>query len=245
MRRIKKGPVPLRLAGLLINNPHATWGAVRKGKLRYAEIKSHLFSDQQSLCAYCEIRMIMDAGGGGSSDFRVEHFHPKSPHTSPPNYAAMWQNMLGCCHGGSQSSVTAPGRFTAPDLSCDALKADKNLVGVILNPITDIGDGDCIFNFSVDGSIAVLDALSPGVSVKAEETIRYLGLNSSRLQRLRREVIEAIFDAISDLTDVGVELEQACEVAFPDDYAPEFYSCIRSVLSPAAEKRLGALNYYQ
>lgn len=245
MRRIRKGPAPSKLVSLLNSNPRATWDVVRNSKLRYSQIKNRLFVDQQSLCAYCEIRMIMDDGEDANSDFRVEHFHPKSPHVPPPNYAAMWSNMLGCCHGGSQRSVTAQGRFTAPDLSCDALKGGENLVGIILNPTTDIGAADSIFDFSRDGSIAVSDACPSAILTAAGKTIELLGLDTLRLRRLRRAAIEAVLDAISTLSDEGFELEQACEVAFPSDSPPEFYSCIRSILGAAAEQRLGSLNYYQ
>lgn len=245
MRRVRKGPAPAKLVSLMNSNPSANWDVVRSNKSRYAQIRRQLFTDQQSLCAYCEIRMIMDEDDLASSDFRVEHFHPKSPHAPPPNYAAMWSNLLGCCHGGSQKAVTAQGRFTAPDLSCDALKGDQNLVGVILDPTIDIDGTDSIFKFSTDGSVSVSDVCPGSLSVAAGQTINLLGLDTVRLRRLRRAAVEAVLEAISTLSDDGVELEQACEVAFPSDVPPEFYSCIRYILGAAAEQRLRSLNYYQ
>lgn len=245
MRRLNKGGSPPKLAAFVANNPSATWSVIRKNGSRYAQIRKFLFEDQQSLCAYCEIRLIIDESNPDSSDFRVEHFHPKSPHVVPPNYAAMWLNMLGCCHGGAHKSVPQPGRFSAPDLSCDALKANQNLVGVILNPLSDFIGSDMLFSFSVDGSISVSPSCPGALQASAGETIVHLGLDSNRLRRLRREAIEATLDAIADLNSSGVDLEEACTILFPNQAPPEFYSCMRSVLGAVAEARLTQLNYYQ
>ncbi|UXB38141.1 retron system putative HNH endonuclease [Stenotrophomonas maltophilia] len=203
-----------------------------------------MFRDQQSLCAYCEIRMIIDEDGADRSDFRVEHFIPKKPHNPPPNHAATWSNMLGCCHGGASKAVAVQGRFTAPDLSCDAIKGNKNLLGVIINPLSDISDDDFIFGFLSDGSISVSDDCPGHLVDRAGRTIVELGLDAARLRKLRRAAVEATLEAIETLMGEGLELAAACEVAFPDNSPPEFYSCIKSVLGSAAEPRLQQLNYY-
>ncbi|MGO3408549.1 hypothetical protein [Marinomonas sp.] len=56
--------------------------------------------------------------------------------TPSRNWHLDWQNLLGCCHGGSQRNVVdASQRFTSPESSCDVPKGEKNLDDVILNPL--------------------------------------------------------------------------------------------------------------
>lgn len=135
MKRVLKGAEPPLLLAYRQKSPQNTWEQFCKSDARKNEIQQQLKADQGGLCAYCEINLL-DAAGTDKADFRVEHFHPKSDTSSGMNWHLHWPNLLGCCHGGSRSDVVdASKRATTPDHSCDVPKKDKNLTGVILNPL--------------------------------------------------------------------------------------------------------------
>ena len=244
MKRVSKGLEPQMLRDLAQVEPNADWDRVRNSRARYSQIKEQIISDQIGLCAYCEIELL-PAANGLLADFRVEHFYPKSPHLPPPNRATAWDNLLGACHGGSQRDVVDPCRFTPPDFCCDVPKGNINLVGQILNPLDDVPAYPCIYKFD-NGIISVDHAVCPPELVqKASRTIAELRLDAERLNRLRREVIEAIQDQILALGTEYGGADEVAEALFEEDFAspPEFFSCKRWYLGQAAEKRLTDLGY--
>lgn len=147
MKKVNKSGVPERLGNYLEANPNDTWEQLR-GNARdvYDAIKAQLRVDQRGLCAYCEIDLA-DGHGVGLDDFRVEHFHPKSPHTPPPNRSLGWSNLLGVCTGGNAKGICLPSRFSSPDHSCDVPKGDLDWTALILNPLTDIPSFPMLFRF--------------------------------------------------------------------------------------------------
>ncbi|WP_442915644.1 retron system putative HNH endonuclease [Marinobacter sp. C2H3] len=210
-------------------------------------------ADQGFLCAYCEIDLIEKAANG-DADFRVEHFHPKSDHKGPLNWNLEWQNLLGCCHGGSQRTVAdAATRFTSPDTSCDIPKADKNLDGVILNPIH-LPAFPAVFSCSRStGELSVLAAhcVKAGVNVQqAEQTIRELNLNAPRLNRLRQQVLNQLNRDLQTLLQRGVAMgnarQQLAAVYLTKSANGKwraFFTAIRSYLGSDAERHLKRSGY--
>ena len=145
MKKVIKGAEPQLLAAYKVATPQNSWEQYTKKKNRKVLVQDRLKSDQSGLCAYCEINLL-EKDSAGDADFRVEHFHPKSDTSTAHNWHLDWQNLLGCCHGGSQSNVTSSTiRFTSLDHSCDVPKEDKNLDGIILNPLTDVPAYPSIF----------------------------------------------------------------------------------------------------
>lgn len=186
-------------------------------------------------------------------DFRVDHFHPKKPHTPPPNWALDWNNMLGVCTGGNSKYVTeSNNRFTSPDHSCDVPKGNKNLVGQILNPLSDVPAYPNFFLYvEHTGEIKVNQSVCPNDLVdRINQTIVELRLNSSRLQSFRSVVIDKLREKISEYLNQGINEKEAItkvaeEMLRLNDVGqwPKFFTCIRWYLGPAAEMQLQSIHY--
>lgn len=260
MKRIYKLPEePRYLERYRIKYPNENWEHFRRYSPKgYEEIKERLLTEQHCLCAYCEIDIKQTEEDGVVDDFRVEHFYPKKgTEDGEHNYHLDWQNMLGVCHGGSQALVVEPERrFTKAktEHSCDVPKSDKAISDKILNPL-EITMEKRIFHYSSKGKMFVDDKYCPEeLKEKAENTIKELNLNSVRLQRLRREVIQKVQDELFKLTADpeltpeeldAIELDLAYVWLTPNaegKYLP-FFSAIRSVLNEGAEQYLAEQGY--
>lgn len=121
VKRVNKNTEPPSLQAYRQAQPQASWDELRNNaRQAYDDIRSHAFEDQRGLCAYCE----MDIRDNDPLKSRIEHFHPKSDHSTPINWALAWHNMLAVCAGGSYRHATAPHSMEPLDenLSCDAHK---------------------------------------------------------------------------------------------------------------------------
>ncbi len=112
IKATQKLPEPATLAAYRAAAPESSWEEMRNdpfngGQGAYAEIKKTLVRGQRCLCAYCEIRVAADTSDAAvdadKSLQRVEHFHPKSDLTRPPNWALHWPNLWAVCMGGDQT----------------------------------------------------------------------------------------------------------------------------------------------
>lgn len=253
MKLVKKAAVAPKLLGdLSAVQPNADWDTFRRNKDRYKDTAAQIRHDQRGICAYCEIDLLDTASPGKMPDFRIEHFHPKNPHTPPPNWAIDWTNLLGTCHGGSQRDVCDPMRFTAPDLCCDVPKSDNDWTMDILNPLSDVPASPRYFTYSESSGVVDVDTnLCPAPStLKVSETIIRLRLNASRLTRMRKEVINGLREQISNLLEAGQSIEDASKqvsvAMFSDEPLkewPAFFTCVRWYLGEAAEDRLKEIGY--
>nr|CAA6805702.1 MAG: TIGR02646 family protein [uncultured Thiotrichaceae bacterium] len=261
MKKVLKCAEPTVLLTYRQNNPTNIWRQFRRNKARYDEVKGDLIRDQGGLCAYCEIDLKQAPQASDKDDFRVEHFHPKSDQTTGYNWHLDWNNLLGCCHGGSERNVidaasSAPnraGRFGCGDHSCDVPKGNNNWDHIILNPLT-LPASPLIFVFQrSNGSVSIhpQNCLEAGVSQQqALQTIDNLRLDSPRLQRLRGEVLDQINQNLQSKIQNGMTPDEARR-----DIArrmlrknsvgrwPAFFSAIRSYLGQAAEDHLGTIDY--
>ena len=217
MKKIVKGVEPPKLLAYRQRFPMNNWKQFRKNNntnQRYTEVKSQLIVDQGGLCAYCEIDLKQAIQPGELDDFRVEHFHPKSDSTSGYNWNLDWNNLLGCCHGGSNShvpdavSVNGAGRYTSnrPDRSCDVPKDNHNWGHIIFNPLT-LPSSPLLFAFQrSSGSIKVhtQNCMTAAVDQqKIQDSIDYLNLDSLRLQRLRRKALGTLNDNLQKKAEVS------------------------------------------
>ena len=260
MKRIYKNPEePYNLQRYRLRFPDETWERFRRYSSKgYDEIKARLLKEQHGLCAYCEITLKQTDEDGTLDDFRVEHFYPKSAtEEDGHNYHLDWENLLGVCHGGSQAAVVdAEKRYSTlkTERTCDVPKSDKEISSKILNPLT-LPMEKRIFHYSSKGKMFVDDKFCPEeLRVAAESTIKELNLNSLRLQRLRREVIQRVQDELYGMTCdpeltpeqlESLELELAYAWLTPNaegNYLP-FFSAIRSVLNEGAEHYLAEQDY--
>jgi uncharacterized protein (TIGR02646 family) len=253
MKKVNKGAEPSRLAQFRTRNPNSKWTAFRSYKPSRVELQTRIKFEQGGLCAYCEIN-LKESDSNGEADFRIEHFHPKSDDSTTHNWHLDWQNLLGCCHGGSQANVVEAGeRHSSPDHSCDVPKGNENWDDVILNPLN-IPHSPILFAFNrTDGSISLNSSNcdQAGVDkVKAQATIDNLKLDSQRLKTLRGPTLVRINDSLKDLVEQGMTLEDARNKLAKgllkknnQDQWPRFFSAIRDYLGKAAEQQLLDIGY--
>ncbi|CAI1784001.1 retron system putative HNH endonuclease [Serratia ficaria] len=255
MKTINKGEEPNRFGAFRAAHPDALWErdkdsigeAFRCCSARYQETQQQLRTDQGNLCAYCE-QDLLSGTNGALDDCRIEHFHPKSKREpGEPNWGLEWSNLLAVCCGGNQSKVVNPEeRFdTEPEnYSCDVPKGNKILDEIILNPLH-------LPNFNIwnfhrsTGMISVNEelCLSLGLDVEmARQTIEKLNLNSPRLMRFRKTVIDNLNSRITESLKRGQTVEQAISsIAMSllrknraGDW-PSFFSATRFYLGQQAE----------
>ncbi len=258
MKNIIKGSEPSLLYTYRMNNSNGKWDSFSKGrttqiKQRRNQVQDQLKSDQSGICAYCEID-LKEKDASGIADFRVEHFHPKSDHSTAHNWHLDWQNLLGCCHGGSQSTVTdAANRFTSPDNSCDVPKGKKNLDGIILNPLQ-LPPFPVFFKCErATGILSVNEANchQAGINIQqAQNTLDELHLYANRLNSLRKAVLnqlntqlQALIVAGKDIRAARLQLAQVYLRKNNQQHWPAFFSSIRSYLGSEAEQHLRNIGY--
>lgn len=230
----------------LENNPESTWkgdGGFHKSvsKEDLTEVYDAVHSDQGGICAYCEIYLKWPSVKF-TDDFRIEHFHPENcgeVHTH--NYSLDWNNLLGCCHGGSSKSSRSFGNDYSGKayLSCDVPKGNKILDGKILNPLVDLPINVTFFDFNENGCVFVGDHCPEDMKVKAQATIDELNLDCLRLRRFREGIIEKLSERldlelidISDSAEINSKIDDLRNVLLGHNDKPEFYSTISWYLAP-------------
>lgn len=242
MKGIIKGEAPPLLTTYRDDHPDGKWESCSRGKARRKQIQQYLLRDQGGLCAYCEID-LKPTDDDGLADLRVEHFHPKSDDTTAHNWHLDWQNLLACCHGGSNSNVTdSSNRATSPDHSCDVPKADNNWDDLILNPL-EITSTNPLFNYSrATGQISVSNNAGEAAT-KAQNSIDLLRLDANRLKRLRKAELDRVNDQLRVLLGGDMELSQAsallAKVLIKKDVngnLPKFVSALRYYLRAVAQQ---------
>jgi len=255
MKKINKDEEPNRLGAFKAAHPHALWErdkdstveAFRCCSARYQETQQQLRTDQGNLCAYCE-QDLLSGTNGALEDCRIEHFHPKSKRQpGEPNWGLEWSNLLAVCCGGNQSRVINPEqRFdTEPkNYSCDVPKGDKILDATILNPLNLPNLNIWKFHRST-GHISVNEGfcISLGLNVEiAYQTIEELNLNSPRLIRFRKTVLDNLNHLITERLKQGQEVEHAINSiaisVFRKNKAgdwPPFFSATRFYLGQQVE----------
>lgn len=258
MKKILKGDEPDLLARYKHNNPNNTWDQFRNSNARKNAVKFDVRNHQGGLCAYCEIDLkLTEPANIERDDFRIEHFHPKNPeidNTTDHNWHLDWNNLIGCCHGGSERNVTdAANRFTSPESSCDVPKGNNNWDDEILNPLY-LPAFPALFSFGrSDGSIYVnaINCQTANMdSIKAQQSINLLRLDSGRLNRFRKKVLDNVNVQLRNRVADGMSLEDArAELAHrllrknDEGCWPAFFTAIRSYLGDAAEQQLVSIQY--
>ncbi|ELI8400977.1 TPA: retron system putative HNH endonuclease [Yersinia enterocolitica] len=255
MKKINKEGEPNRLGVFRAAHPNALWErdkdsigeTFRCCRARYQETLQQLRTDQGNICAYCE-QDLMSGTNGALDDCRIEHFHPKSKQAQgEPNWSLEWSNLLAVCCGGNQSNVVnSEQRFDSnpKNYSCDVPKGNKILDTIILNPLKLPNLNIWKFHRST-GELSVNEdlCLSLGLDVDmAHQTIKELNLNSPRLIRLRKTVLNNLNYLITERLKHGQTIEQAISFitisVFRKNRAgdwPSFFSAARFYLGQQAE----------
>lgn len=244
MRHVTKSQRPDFLA--IFDNPEdlGSWSNF-KGTYRaqYIGLQQKLYEDQRGICAYCEINLILSPTVG-SPDFRIEHFHPQSDESA--NWRYRWDNLFATCSGGSASPIVDhEDRFTAPDLSCDAIKGNTIVDDIAFSPTSpDLSRN--IFDFNEEGQMTISRECPDHLVERAQKTIEVFNLSSTfgvsdRLDRLRGGVVDGMRTKVAaDLEqgkDIDVSLDELADIFFADNETggwPAFVSLIQWYLGPAA-----------
>jgi uncharacterized protein (TIGR02646 family) len=255
MKKVNKNAVPHRLAIFKAQNPEAEWEqekgnievSFRCSQERYIETQHHLRTDQGNICAYCEVDLL--AGSNGSlDDCRIEHFHPKSKReVGEVNWALSWDNLfVVCCGGNNKDVIGSENRFelSKSNYTCDALKKDKLLDGVICKPtelpVNNIwsferSTGKIFKNINICQQFGVNE-------VVADRTVAELNLNVKRLTNARSRLLNSLTDQMKDLMSGGLSIPEARRrlaiVHLKKNRAgdwPSFFSAIRFFLKKEAE----------
>jgi len=257
MKKIKKTVViPTELKEHFANNPQEKWENFQNEcQIGYKEVISQLKKDQGGICCYCEIdfyddRKIRD-------DFRVEHFHPKSDISNTDiNWNLIWNNLLGCCHGGSEQYILQGKRFIEGKRNrhCDILKGEHNWDNIILNPL-DIPAFPPIFHVSANGKMSVIEENCNQCNIdiqKANNCLdeKKLNLNTSKLKEWRESVIDNLRNEINELYKISQDFTYSVTEVLSahlsknskDNYSP-FFTTIRSYFERDAENFLNENGY--
>jgi len=260
MKRCLKGRTSPLLKQYQIDNPNATWEQFKNEcQQGYKKVQKRLRQNQGNLCCYCEIETKQGLGDG-KDDFRVEHFHPKADKKdSDYNWALDWQNMLGCCCGGTERYVTdSKNRFISNknERHSDALKGEFIWDNEILNPL-EIPAFPILFKANrTDGSLEVIEENCRHAEIdvnKAHNCLhpKKLNLNSAKLNEFRKTTMDALNQHISLKLSQGLSIEQAISEVSKEQlrknkngYCPAFFTTIRSYLGKNAEVHLQSINYF-
>ncbi|MFW2080141.1 retron system putative HNH endonuclease [Acinetobacter guillouiae] len=233
MKPILKSNCPIELAAYLEKHQTSTWGNFKNEDQKgYSIVCNTIKCDQLGICCYCETDFEI-SDSSHIKDFRVEHFYPKSqtpiPHTQE-NAHLTWQNLLGCCHGGSMNYIDDD-RYTSPNLHCDAIKKENDWTHLILNPL-DISEDIKIFTFYTDGTMVVSDQCPISLQELAQSSIDKLNLNEKTyLVEARgkiRETLNAEFNR--KMKEEGLSIPQALEALKEELFSDtatnmKFYTC--------------------
>jgi uncharacterized protein (TIGR02646 family) len=174
---------PIALQRAIDNGCH-NWDSF-SGKAAVSEVLARI---QQSLCAYCQIRL--DSGIGS----HIEHVWPKHAHQ---NKTFEWENLvLSCTHSDVIGSTRGDGGVSCGH--CESKSSWPAYDSRFIAPT----EHDCERYFeylAADGSVQPAKNLSPIDIVRARYTIDLLELNCRRLCRLRKDMLEEGYRIISDL----------------------------------------------
>ncbi|WP_119312700.1 retron Ec78 anti-phage system effector HNH endonuclease PtuB [Morganella morganii] len=234
------------LSEYLQSNPNSKWKGddgfyQLASKEQISSIYDSIHTDQGGICAYCEI-MLKWPTADFTNDFRVEHFHPEDDWgDNGHNFSLDWNNLIGCCHGGSSKTSRSFGdEYTGKKFhSCDVLKGNKILDNVILNPLVDIPVDTSFFDFKEDGSIIVGKNCPENMKVKSQQSIDELNLDCLRLKKFRaaiidklRETIQVEINDIQNEEEINFKIIQLRDELLTPSIKPEFYSTINWYLVP-------------
>ncbi|MBN6075396.1 TIGR02646 family protein [Aggregatibacter actinomycetemcomitans] len=260
MKKVNKSIIPSSLRLYIDKNNSSDWKLLRENNREiYTEIKELIFKDQGEICAYCEQDFSCLEEDDDYITRMVEHFHPKRDIASDKNWALDWNNLLGCCTGGSEADGT---EFPRPNnLSCDkykeiALPNINDVEGELINPIN-MPAFPCLFNineftgelFSNEENCKSFKfPINNKKDTKelVENTINILNLNCDRLLRKRKAHItnyQNLIKSARDMRDDSI-FEKLCDRFLKKSNTYHaFFTTYRILLSSHAETYLKNNNF--
>jgi uncharacterized protein (TIGR02646 family) len=269
VKRVLKGNEPLTLNVYRQAAPLSTWDEMKcnpnyGGQQAYRDCRSDILSQQNGLCAYCEI----DIRDNNPLKCHIEHFHPKADVGSGHNWALDWNNMLGVCSGGSYQYINGASFYLAPmdrNLSCDAHK-DKMIQsnrlsaqcdGWILNPLQ-LASFPTLFSIEKSTGRLMADTINcanstpltnnkhTSIEGMVQNTIDMLNLNCERLSQARLMLIRDIESNKKKQRQAGLSAQQGLENLAQRYFHiqwKEYFTTIRLCLGQTAETHLQSINF--
>lgn len=253
MKKIKKSEAPENLIQYLKNNPNNTWENFKDELPKdYKSLIDQIKKDQGGLCCYCETN-FHEKLSPHVDDFRVEHFHPKSDSNTHKNWHLDWNNLLGCCHGGSKEHLHNKSKFIPEheERHSDILKGENNWDDKILNPLLDIPAFPPLFKINNNGRMEIIEENCTYIRNKALNCLNpeILNLNTDKLIEFRKFVIDVLREELNEKITNGLEIKDAIDIIVnshlskKDDYYSPFFSTIRSFFKNDAEVFLKSINF--
>jgi len=281
VKRCAKLNEPPLLTTYRAAKPDATWEEMRDdpfygGQQAARDTKSTLVRGQRCLCAFCEVQIADECSDAAISkrkvDQRVEHFHPKSDTTRPPNWNLHWPNLWAVCLGGSKQEEDEQEhvRFPLPEnLSCDAFKDHQIEMGLlpespegwVLAP-DEVPAFPLLFQYAPDGTPEPHLANCASATIPnhhygdttefVAKTIEHLNLGCFRLNEERRIVRAQLDKRIASARigspgvapdDVLLSLARRLFSTGSGSSWPQFFSLLRWRLGAAAERHLRDIQY--
>ncbi len=243
MKKVIKSEAPILLIEYFDANPNATWETFKKKcKEGHQEVVRQIKHNQGGICCYCESKFY-DIEFSENDDFRVEHFHPKSDSSEEKNWHLDWNNLLGCCHGGSDKEQGNKFIIEHKHRHSDILKSHNNWDDKILNPLTDIPEFPPLFKIdTTNGTMEVIEENCQDIREKVLNCIdpTMLNLNTDKLKEFRKSVINALRDELEELLKI-FDFEESINIMLnthltkQNDKYSAFFSTIRSYFSTDAE----------
>ncbi|WGE42611.1 retron Ec78 anti-phage system effector HNH endonuclease PtuB [Actinobacillus equuli] len=260
MKKVSKSTIPDVLKNYRPKKKYYSWENFRKNHKRYRKIKNAIFKDQGGICAYCEQDFSSQKGDDDYITQMVEHFHPKRDLSSTKNWALDWNNLLGCCTGGTEANKEV--FATHSNLSCDKYKEIKlpqinDVEGEIINPI-DMPAFPCLFEINkLTGellanaqhcqSVPFTNNKKDNTKDLVDNTITVLNLNCDRLLRKRKVHIQNFHRLVQEARNTKDTkiFQKLCDrfLAKKNNKYHAFFTTYRILLSSHAENYLTRTNF--
>lgn len=187
MRTIKKGnQAPYHLEQAQLKNPVPSFPEKAWKRFVYKEEFCNYFLEPQQyyICAYCEISL-------NKLGRHIEHIKPKSRY---PEETFNYHNLVLCCIDAQQLS-----HLHLDERSCGHYKLDNYDPSLFVSPL----EPNCrdYFWYRQNGEVIPNTNLTPSQQARARYTIDILNLNSLRLVRQQRILIQETIKIINELLD--------------------------------------------
>ena len=144
------------------------------------DVHMALLQEQGCICCYCGTRIEKD-------NSHIEHVRPRDGFLT---LELEYSNMTASCEGGTRDSPLSKNH-------CGHRKDNWYDSRLFVSPL----DPDCESYFVFTTAGEMLPVSDPTRAKKARETISRLGLDISKLTRMRREALEPIIEGIDSLTE--------------------------------------------
>ncbi|KEO82444.1 retron system putative HNH endonuclease [Tumebacillus flagellatus] len=177
------------------------------------QVKQSLIEEQGKICCYCGMRI-------DARNTHIEHLKPQQHCT--PEESVDYHNIVASCEGENKK------------VHCGHNKHNWHDEALFVSPLHE----NCAahFVYTYDGKI--LPCEDSELVPKARETIFQLGLDSEKLNALRRVAWEPIL-YLEDLTIADIDAYlQACDTPNDQGEFPEYAAAVQSILQVEKRKML-------